>query len=117
VTREIGDSLTMTGGAKQTQRDSLINRVLQDTDTTSTTFAAYMAANQGNFRRLIAAPVNEGYPDNILQGFGAFLLLVPSDYPQGGNEAFCAEYVGPYVRGAKNKGAGTPGAYAVALVQ
>lgn len=113
----VGDSVTMTGGNKQTQRDSLINRINQDTDSTSATFAQYQATDTGNGRRLVAVPVNTGHPDNVVLGFAAFFLLLPSEYEQGGNKPFCAEYVGPYVQGSSHKGAGGPGAYVVRLVQ
>lgn len=113
----VGDVVNMTGGNKQTQRDSLITRVNQDTDPTSTTYAQYEAAGAGNGRRLVAVAINTGHPDNVVLGFGLFFLLAPSEYDAGGNKPFCAEYVGPYVQGSSHKGAGAPGAYVVRLVQ
>jgi Flp pilus assembly protein TadG len=113
----VGDTAIMTGGNKQTQRDSLITRINQDTDPASATYAQYEAADAGNGRRLVAVPVNTGYPDNVILGFNLFFLLLPSEYDSGGNKPFCAEYVGPYVEGSRHKGGGGPGAYAVRLVQ
>jgi hypothetical protein len=113
----VGDAITMTGGNKQTQRDSLITRIGQDTNPTATTYASYESAGTGNGRRLVAVPINTGYPDNIVLGFGLFFLLEPSEYQHSGNKPFCAEYVGPYVQGSRHKGAGPPGAYVVRLVQ
>jgi Flp pilus assembly protein TadG len=113
----VGEPVEMTGGNKQTQRDSLITRINQDTDAASATYAAYEAGGTGNGRRLVAAPVNNGHPDNIVLGFGLFFLLLPGEYDHSGNRPFCAEYVGPYVQGSRHKGGGGPGAYVVRLVQ
>jgi hypothetical protein len=113
----IGQPVDMTGGNKQTQRDSLITRVNQDTDPTSATYAQYEAAGTGNGRRLVAVPINNGFPDNVVLGFGLFFLLLPSEYDHSGNRPFCAEFVGPYVQGSRHKGAGGPGAYVVRLVE
>lgn len=113
----VGEPVEMTGGNKQTQRDSLITRVNQDTDPTSASYAQYEAAGTGNGRRLVAVPINNGAPDNIVVGFGLFFLLLPNEYVHSGNRPFCAEYVGPYVQGSRHKGAGGAGAYVVRLVQ
>jgi Flp pilus assembly protein TadG len=112
--RTIGDAVAMTGGAKQTQLDSLIQRVNQDTDTTSLSFETY----RGNGRRIVGAPINSGQPGGYrIVGFGAFLILPASEYSSGGNKPFCAVYVGPWVQGSKHKGAGSSGAYVARLVQ
>jgi hypothetical protein len=113
----VGQPVTMTGGNKQTERDALIVRVNQDTNPIATSYAQYESSGTGNRRRLIAAPINSGYPDNIVLGIGLFFLLAPSDYGQGGNNSWCAEYVGPWVQGGDRQGAGDPGAYVVRLVQ
>jgi hypothetical protein len=113
----VGEPVTMTGGNKQTERDALIARVNQDTNPSATSYAQYESSGAGNRRRLIAVPINSGHPGNIVLGIGLFFLLAPSDYPQGGNEPWCAEYVGPYVQGGDHQGAGEPGAYVVRLVQ
>lgn len=114
----VGDTVVMSGGAKQTQQDSIVNRVRQDTDLTATTYAEYRANRTGNGRRVILAPVNTWNPDYRVLGFAAFFLTEPSTYlaANGGNKPFCAEYVGNYVQGSDHNGAGGPGAYVVRLV-
>ena len=114
---EVGEAVFMTGGNKQTQRDSLRARVGQDTDPNSATYAEYEANDTGNGRRLVVVPVNNAHHDNIVLGFGLFFLLLAEEYPQGGNQPFCAEFVGPYVQGSRHNGAGGAGAYSVRLVQ
>jgi hypothetical protein len=111
----VGQPVTMTGGNKQTERDALIVRVNQDTNPSATTYADYVSSGTGSSRRLVAVPINSGHPDNIVVGIALFFLL--GDYPQGGNQSWCAEYVGPYVQGGDHQGAGGPGAYVVRLVQ
>lgn len=117
VTRAIGDSVVMTGGAKQTQLTSLLNRIGTDTDSTSATYADYVQKATGNGRRIVAAPVNLGSPTYQIVQIGAFLLLPASEYGSGGNQAFCAEYLGAWVQGSRNKGAGDGGAYVVRLIR
>jgi hypothetical protein len=117
VTRTVGESVVMTGGAKQTQLSSLINRINQDTDRTSSTFAEYSSTGDGNGRRLIAAPVNTGYPNYTIVQIGAFLLLPASEYQNGGNTPYCAEYVGSWVQGSTRNGAAAAGAYVAKLIQ
>lgn len=112
----IGLPVIMTGGNKQTQRDSLRERVMQDTDPNSATYAEYAALGQGNGRRLVMVPLNSGPPNDIVVGFALFFLLRQEEYAKGGNHPFCAEYVGPYVQGSRRKGAGPAGAYVVRLV-
>ncbi len=109
----------MTGGAKQTQQDSIINRVRQDTDWASGSYAEYLVNGTGNGRRLIAVPINTWSPDYRVVGFAAFFLLDSSEYQSatGGNKPFCAEYIGPYVQGSAHQGAGGAGAFVVRLVQ
>lgn len=116
IVREIGDTVIMTGGAKQTQLDSLIERIYQDTDSTSATFSEYTSRNAGNGRRVVVTPINSYHPDYILLGYGAFFLLPPSDYSAGGNHSFCAEYIGSYVQGSSHTGGGQAGAFVVRLV-
>ncbi len=117
VVRDVGDSVTMSGGAKQTQLDALLNRINQDTDNTSMTYTDYMAAGIGNGRRLVGAPVNTGYPDYRIVQIGAFFLLPPSEYNAGGNAPFCAEYVGSWIQGSDNKAVDASGAFVARLVK
>jgi Flp pilus assembly protein TadG len=113
----VGDIVDMTGGAKQTQLDSLINRVNQDTDSQATTYAQYVNNDAGNGRRVVLVPLNTWSPDYLVVGFAAFFLLHPSEYTKGGNQPFCAEYIGAYVQGASHGGAGQPGAYVARLLE
>lgn len=117
VTRTVGDSVTMTGGAKQTQLTSLVERINQDGDKDSATYSAYIASGRATGRRLVGAPINTGYPDYKIVQIGAFFLLPTSEYDAGGNKAFCAEFIGAWVQGSRNRGAGDPGAYVARLIQ
>ncbi|MFN3325748.1 MAG: pilus assembly protein TadG-related protein [Bryobacteraceae bacterium] len=117
VFRTVGDSVNMTGGAKQSQYTSLMNRINQDTDPLSNTYAQYVASGIGNGRRLVGALVNTGFPDYTAVNIGAFFLLRNSEYNPGGNRPFCAEYVGSWVQGSNNKGVEPSGGYVARLVQ
>jgi len=123
VMRSVGDLVTLTGGAKQSQLDSLFQRIGQDSDTVSTTYANY----HGNGRRIVAVPINDGgtpMGSNFrIVGIGAFLLSPTGQYGNGGNQAWCAEYIGCWLQGSSKKCAtnlssgGSGGAYVVRLVQ
>jgi Putative Flp pilus-assembly TadE/G-like len=111
----VGDTVNMTGGAKNTEADALDERVAQDTDHTSQRFSQYVANGTGNGRRIVLLPINTYNPNYTLLGFRAFFLLTDGFYDGGGNDPFCAEYIGPYTRGGSHAGAGNPGAYVVRL--
>lgn len=117
VTRSIGDAVTMTGGAKQSQLTSLVERINQDNDSTSPTFSQYMAGGKGSGRRIVGAPINTGAPNYTIVQIGAFFLLPTTQYNNGGNSSFCAEFLGAWVQGARNQGAGDPGAYVARLIK
>lgn len=117
VWRGIGDSVNMTGGAKQTELDALLVRVGQDTNSTAPDYESYSASGTGNGRRLVGAPINTGDPNYTVVQIGAFFLPPGGTYDKGGNSAWCAEYVGPWVQGSKNKGAGNSGAYVARVIQ
>jgi Flp pilus assembly protein TadG len=117
IQRAIGESVIMTGGAKQTILDALIARVNQDTDSQSVTFADYIANGTGNGRRLVGAPINTGFPNYTIVQIGAFFLSRQQDYNQGGNKPFCAEYVGAWLQGGKGKAAAPAGAYVARLIR
>lgn len=116
----VGEPLFMSSGNKQSQERAMQDRVNQDTDTTSRTYAEY-TANGGDKsgRRLVTVPVNGGPADNFrIKGFALFFLGTPSTYQISPSESFCAEYVGPSVLGGTNQGGGTSsGAFSVRLVQ
>jgi Flp pilus assembly protein TadG len=121
VTRIVGDTVALTGGAKQTELTSLQNRINQDSDTSSFSYTDYVANGGGNGRRIILAPINDGGTppgtNNRIVTFGAFFLHRTTDYPTGGGQTWCAEYIGAWVQGSSHQGAGAPGAYVVRLVQ
>jgi hypothetical protein len=121
IFRSVGDLVDMTGGAKQSQLDSLHERINQDTDTSSTTYSSYT----GNGRRIIAAPINDGGTplgsNNRIVSIGAFLLTRTGDYGNGGNQSWCAEYVGCWLQGsshrcAVNVGSNGGGAFVARLI-
>lgn len=115
----VGGTVIMTGGAKQTMRDAIIERIGMDTDATSFSYSEYLSRNQGNGRRVVVVPVNDWHPNYIVKGFASMFLLTASEYPAGGNSPFCAEFIGPYVQGSKHRGGsnGTNGAFVVRLIQ
>lgn len=119
VLRNVGDSVTLTGGAKQTMRDALVERVRQDSDRSSNSYSQYKLSGLGNDRGLIACPVNTGAPHYTIVGIRTFFLLEEDEYlsASGGNKPFCAEYVGEsFVKGGRGPGAGGPGYSVVRLV-
>jgi Flp pilus assembly protein TadG len=119
----IGTLLPMNGGGMQTQANSIAERVLQDTDSQSRTYAQYLARldgngnRVGNGRRVIGTPLNSGPPDYRVEAIAGFFLLDTPWYNNNGNQPICAEYIGPFTLGAGSGGAaGTSGSYSVRLV-
>jgi len=78
--------------------DALNDRAQQDTDDTSATYAAYMAAGTGNYRRIVTVAIagtwtgNGSNASTTNLGFANFFLL-PSY--SGSSGAICAVYIGP----------------------
>jgi hypothetical protein len=118
----VGDVLTMTNGNKQSEVNALTTRASYDTDLTNYgptpgTAPAYF----GNGMRLVVMPVNSGRsgtPQYAVLGFGSFLL--PISYPVGGgNQCWCAIYMGSSTAGGDGSGGpfNVAGAYVVRLVQ
>lgn len=121
---EIGDPVPMVGGNKNTEGSALDTRVNEDSDPNSTTYAAYMALGQGNGRRVVAVPINDGPPNFDAVGIGAFFLLpTPTYLGVTGTTPICAAYIGPYVQGSTYGGAGVTanagdtGGFVVRLIQ
>ena len=121
ITRTVGDLALMTGGAKQSQLDSLLTRISQDTDTTASNFSSYT----GNGRRIIAAPINDGGSplgsNNRIVGIGGFFLTRTGDYGNGGGQAWCAEFIGCWLQGSSHKcavngGTNAAGAFVARLI-
>ena len=128
----LDQQVNMTNGAKGSEADSLQNRIAQDTDSVSNPYASYLAAQNGNGRRVITMAINDGPSDNngnlraaaqqnIVVGYAQF-FLTNMTYPKGGNQPWCAEYIGPgaLIVNQSNSGAsngGANGAYVARLTQ
>ena len=84
------------------------DRVDQDTDTTSTTYAEYVSKGTGNGRRIVTAPIagtwtgNGSNANTPILGFGNFLL--DTSY-SGDTGAICAIYIGPGNTSGRSSGA------------
>ncbi|HYZ83469.1 MAG TPA: pilus assembly protein TadG-related protein [Bryobacteraceae bacterium] len=123
LTLHIGTNLEMNGGGMQTQSDSIQERVRQDTDPTSRTYAQYLSRldgsghRVGNGRRVIGTPLNSGPPDYTVIAIAGFFLLPEAWYNGGGNQPLCAEYIGPFTLGAGIGGVAQSGSWSVRLVQ
>jgi Flp pilus assembly protein TadG len=123
----VGDYINLTNGQKQAEQNALALRASYDTDqapyafTTDGTLPVISGQSyHGNDMRLVVMPVNDRNPVNgtvRVIGFASFLL--PTTYPNGGNKAWCAIYIGSMTQGGD--GSGTPfdagGAYVVRLLQ
>lgn len=79
--------------------DALQQRVNQDTDTTSTTYAQYLASGTGNGRRIVTMPVGDpnswsgnGNGSAAVVGFASFFLETTYSGTSG---PICAYYIGP----------------------
>jgi hypothetical protein len=114
----VGQSVPMDNGAKDTEMTAIAQRVDEDTDTTSTTYAQYLAGGRGNGERVVVVPVNGGAPNFINVGFAGFFLLNDTSY-QGlrGNDSACAEYIGAWVQGVYTTQASGAGAFHLKLYQ
>ena len=114
----IGQPVEMDNGAKNTEMSAIGMRVNMDTDTSSATYAAYLANGMGNGERVVYVPVNSGAPNYTALGFAGFFLLNAGYYSGlGGNDSACAEYIGTYVQGAGNLAPGGSGAFHIKLYQ
>jgi Flp pilus assembly protein TadG len=107
----IGDYIELSGGAKSTVKDILVDRILQDRDHDSELFNEYR--DRGHSRRLITCPITDptSVPQNKVLGYGRFFLKKINFYQTAqGNDEWCAEYVGPAApEGSDSKGAGVWG--------
>ena len=101
-----------------TQFNSIIERVQQDSDQTSLWYSDYLRNGTGNGRRIMALVMHSGSPAFTVQQIGAFFLRPESYYQDGGGiNPICAEYIGAFVQGATNQGAGGGGAFIARLAQ
>lgn len=119
----IGNPVEMDNGAKNTEMSAIGERVAEDSDTSSATYAQYLTNGTGNGERVVYVPVNSGSPNYTALGFAGFFLLNAASYSGlGGNDSACAEYIGTYVQGAAGQGTpglapGGSGAYHIKLYQ
>ena len=112
----IGQNVSMDNGAKNTEMSAIAERVNIDTDTTSTTYAAYRASGTGNGARVVVVAVNNGPPNYTAMGYAGFFLLNASSYTGiHGNESACGEYIGAWTQGEKMNAPGGSGGYRVRL--
>ena len=101
-------TVDMDGGAKNSViNGALAMRAGQDSDSVSGTYAGYKSLRNGNGRRMVVVPVNNGAPNFAIVGFAGFFLLTPSDYDPTGNQPACAEYVGAWTQGNPYSGGGS----------
>jgi len=114
----VGLPVEMDNGAQNTQPPDIAWRVEVDSDTTSSTYAQYLASGTGNGMRVVFLPVNNGPPNFIDVGLAGFFLLNANYYLGiNGNDAACAEYIGAYVHGAGNHAPGGFGTFHIKLFQ
>jgi hypothetical protein len=114
----IGQSVSMDNGAKNTEMSAIGDRVSQDTDTTSTTYAQYAASRTGNGARVVVVVVNGGPPNYLAIGFAAFFLLDANSYSGlHGNDSACGQYLGAWTEGQTFPGTGGSGAYHLRLIK
>ncbi len=102
----------------------LSTRASYDTDQTNYlyTTTGIAPAYNGNNMRKVVMPVNSGpnvtaaYPTPYtVMGFASFLLR--TNYPTGGNDCWCAIYMGSDTSGGSGGVFGVAGAYVVRLTQ
>jgi Flp pilus assembly protein TadG len=114
----VGNPVEMDNGAQNIQPSAMAQRVNYDSDTTSATYAQYLASGTGNGMRVVLVPVNNGPPNYIVVGFAGFFLLKSSYYSGlNGNASACGEYIGTYTHGAGNHAPGGTGAFHIKLFQ
>jgi hypothetical protein len=113
--REIGGSAPSGVGPGPAESAALLERIGQDTDALSRTYAQYAASGAGNGRRIVAAPIRS--QDNRILEVGAFFLLPTGWYRGEGDRPVCAEYIGAYLEGSRRRGAAESGFYRAGLVR
>jgi hypothetical protein len=105
VNIKLNQYVTPTNGDKNSIVKAINDRIAMDGDITSTDYASYIANPAHNGERLITVAVNSGYADtsgvalpaaqqNIAVGYAQFLLLTSYWQSGGGNNPWCAIYVG-----------------------
>ena len=101
----VGDTINLTGGAKSTITAALEQRIGSDPDPFSPSFNVYR--DRGRWRRIVTVPITDPAANNEVVGFGRFFLLPARHYNRaGGNDPWCAEYIGSGApEGSDSKGA------------
>ncbi|HYM10478.1 MAG TPA: pilus assembly protein TadG-related protein [Bryobacterales bacterium] len=142
---QVGDPIDVASGNKQTEVTALLNRIAQDTNSTTATYYTAPAAGvgmdppgrtyysidppglppasppHGNGRRVVTMPVNDP-TTNLILGFAQF-FLPPTPCPVGAQntQPCCGEYIGPATTlpasGGGLNGSGSPGLYQIRLFQ
>jgi Flp pilus assembly protein TadG len=142
---DVGDLINNANGNKQTEVDTILERLAQDTNPTTPTYYTAKAAGvgleppgrtyyaidppgvtppsppRGNGRRIVTVPVNNP-PNDLVVGFAMFFLPKDPCLTIGGSgnpKPCCAEYVGSAARlpasGGVGNGSGSLGAYRIKL--
>jgi hypothetical protein len=114
----VGEVLPGVGGAKTTVATDVEGRIDQDLNTSTDSYATYMAGAH-NGRRVVTMPI-QSEVDNTILGFGTFFLMDDGAYGHTGNSNWCAIFLGQAYVNDNGGGAGassTAGAYQVKLVQ
>ena len=119
----IGEPVENVMGNRGTESDALRERVNQDTDSYSSTFADYLAnrvggQRVGNGRRVVFMPVNNPYDGDRIVDFAAFFLPVDSEVCGATNVTpCCAEYIGSGLLFGRQAASQTIGVYRTKLLQ
>ena len=114
----VGQPLPGVGGAKTTVSSAIVNRIDQDLNTSADDYATYLAGPH-NGRRVVTMPIQSEVDGTVL-GFGTFFLMDDGSYGHGGNDIWCAIFLGQAYVNDNGGGGGansTAGAYQVKLVQ
>ena len=112
----IGQYVPMDNGAKNAEMSAIAMRVEIDSDTTSSTYAAYRSSGTGNGARVVVVPVNGGPPNYPALGFAGFFLLNDNSYTGlKGNDSACGEYIGAWTEGVTTPPPSGSGAYHLRL--
>lgn len=94
-TVEEGQVVDRTGGVKNTDvKDSLADRVAQDSDPFTADYDTYVAKHDASpMRRVVIVPIIDGADTAKVLGFAKVFL--PPSQPKNPNDAKCAMYIGP----------------------
>jgi Flp pilus assembly protein TadG len=114
----LGEVLPGVGGAKTTVASDIEARIDQDLNTSTDSYATYLAGPH-NGRRVVTMPI-QSEVDNTILGFGTFFLMDDGAYGHTGNSNWCAIFLGQAYVDDNGGGSGSsshPSAYHVKLVK